>query len=165
MGGGGGGASIAVLVTAASDVEVFDCVVSVGMGGTGGRGAKGQTGGAGGTGGGGGSGADAGYGVFSGAGGKGGDGAKGRDGGHGGGGGGGPSIGILWDASSTVDIKDDEGWEVPVVGADGGWRADITIRRGAPGITGLRYHVPSVFATSNGESVKNAGTVAGEVQR
>ncbi|MEM7417523.1 MAG: Ig-like domain-containing protein [Gemmatimonadota bacterium] len=101
-GGLGGGASLGVLLLGASDVVVVESDIRTsegGAGGIGGRGGAGQEGGDGGDGG-------SGDGDDRYAGGKGGKGGRGGTGGPGGGGGGGPSIGIVAQASVTLDASE-----------------------------------------------------------
>lgn len=90
IGGWGGSASIGLVVSGTSQLQMDNSVVETAGGGDGGAGGLGEQGGPGGKGGAGGRGT-----AGAGAGGKGGSGGTGGQGGQGGGGGGGPSIGVL----------------------------------------------------------------------
>lgn len=100
-GGNGGGGSFGIMVIASVQVQLRENAIHTGDGGAGGAGAGGGMGGPGGAGG-------PGY-VYCtseiGAGGDGAAGGTGGTGGWGGGGGGGPSIGIVYDANSTVTLN------------------------------------------------------------
>lgn len=101
-GGYGGGASLGLLLLGTSDVVVAESEIRTTEGGAGGNGGVGGAGQEGGDGGNGGSGDnDDRY-----PGGKGGKGGRGGQGGPGGGGGGGPSIGIVAQASVTLEASE-----------------------------------------------------------
>lgn len=100
LSGQGGSASLGIVVTAGSDVELIDNRILTGDGGNGGAGGMGGQGGTGGDGGAGGR-SDGAALPAGGPGGKGGDGGAG---GNGGSGGGGPSIGIL-ESPTSITVR------------------------------------------------------------
>jgi hypothetical protein len=130
--GSGGGGSFAIVIVTSSNTVVEGCVLRTAQGGSGGGGGTGGPGGAGGTAG---SGGDAGRTCNSaiGNGGAGGSGGAGGRGGHGGGGGGGPTIGIAYDAASTL-TETGNSYALGTAGTGG-------VSPGNDGATGARQNV------------------------
>jgi hypothetical protein len=128
QGGKGGPGSFAIFVRSSTGIVLDRNTIITGTGGEGGSGGLGGNGGPGGLGALGGSGCGGG-----GMGGRGGNGGTGGAGGHGGGGGGGPSIGIIYDAASTVTIGPSNTFQIGTPGAGG-------FSPGNPGSSGIVGH-------------------------
>ncbi len=123
--GQGGGGSFGIILADTSAANLINNQITVGNGGKGGPGGNGGNGGAGGSRASGGGSATGGW-----AGGRGGHGGTGGPGGHGASGGGGPSIGIVEQASSSVQ---DSNVFTLGNGGPGGSRSDNLGGKGAAG--------------------------------
>jgi hypothetical protein len=131
--GNGGGGSFAFVIVNSTGITIDRNTIITGRGGAGAGGGLGGNGAPGGLGGASGNGC-----AGGGNGGRGGNGGSGGGGGHGGGGGGGPSIGILKDAASTVNIGGTNTFQIGSPGAGGFSQGNS----GANGVAGNSHTIP-----------------------